>query len=68
MEYKTGVIFQVTKGFREQWGFLLACRYLSMLLWNWVSTVGKQKMIWNILAGEKWFNLQAAGNNIYIWC
>lgn len=25
--------------------------------------MAKKKMIWNILAGEKWFNLQAASNN-----
>lgn len=48
--------------------FLLACCYLGMLLRIWIFTVGKQNMIWNVLAGEKWFNLQASNNNIYIWC
>lgn len=48
--------------------FLLVCCYLGMLLRIWVATVGKRKMIWNVLAGEKWCNLQASNNNIYIWC
>lgn len=30
--------------------------------------LANKKIIWNVLAGEKWFNLQASNNNIYIWC
>lgn len=63
MDGEPAVSFQVGKGFREQWELLIVCCYMVTVLWNWVNTNGKQKMIWNILAGEKWFNLQAASNN-----